>query len=100
MINTPAEIAGFIGISIVQVFGGSLILLAIAIVFVTAYLMWQFRATMQETYLVVFLEMAFLRLFMNDSSFNDVGVFGMLHNLLLIGSALVWAKLLTSSPGR
>lgn len=99
-LNSPGELAGFIGAGIVGATGGSIILLALVIIMIEALLLWKFKATMGEGYLFVFITLLFLRIFMNDSSFNDVGIFAMLHNLILFGSALIWAKLLTSGPDR
>lgn len=93
------ELAGLFGNGLVMFFGGSLVMLGISIVFITAFLLWRKNATIMEAYFIMNLELVFLRFGMNTTGFNDVGLFGLLHNLILLASSIVAAAVLAKRSG-
>lgn len=95
-LNTPQGWAGLIGEGIVSGVGNSMILLALFVVGSIALIMWYRRATMSETYLVIFFVLGVLRVYAPGSGFGDVGMFALLHNLFLLASAFAFAKVITS----
>lgn len=99
-LTDAANLMELLGNGIILATGQSIIILAIVIVLFIAWVCWSLKTTMQETYLLVFVALGLLRLTANDASFNDVGIFALLHNLLIFGSALVWAKILTNPTER
>lgn len=94
--GTIGSFAGIIGQGINSATGNSILLLALIVVGGISLTMWYRRATMQETYLITFFALGVLRIYAQNSSFGDKGVFGFLHNLFLLASAFAFAKLITS----
>lgn len=98
--TTFQDFSGLIGRGITYGFGGSITLMALFVVGGIAFVMWFRRGTMQETYFFTFIALGLLRIYSDNSAFNDKGIFGMLHNLFLLASAFIWAKILTSGTNR
>ena len=96
VVNTANEFAQLLGAGFFAAVGNSLVILSLLLLITLAYIAWRQQLTMEETYFVAFIIFGFLRIFANDSQFNDVGTFGLLHNLLMIGSAIVWAIILAT----
>jgi hypothetical protein len=90
------EILNILGTGVVQTFGGSATLLGLIIVLIIAIFCWQRNQHMTTTYFLCFMGMTFLRIFVNDTTFSDAGLFGTLYNILLLVTAIVFAKILTS----
>lgn len=87
---TLGDFSGFLGLGIVQAFGGSLFLVGLGILMVIALFCWRYNVHITTSFFLAFIALSFLKMFFNDPGFSDIGLFGTLYNVMLFGMAVIF----------
>lgn len=99
--NEVQTLLGLFGNAFIQTTGGSALILGILLLLIIAYVAYRYNFHITTTYFFAFLIMTVLKVYFNDAiALNDIGLFGTLYNLMLLGLAIVLGSILISGWNR
>lgn len=98
--NTMSELGTFLGSGIIHAFGGSALILGLAILLAIGIICWRLNVHLTSAYFLSFIALTFLKEYLNTSTTTDIGLFGTLYNIMLFGMALVTVSIIHAQINR
>lgn len=94
---TLGEFSGFIGNGMVQALGGSSLFIGVAVLLAIAFMAWRLNLHITVTFGMAFIALSFLKTYFEDVGTSDIGIFGVLYNLMILGMALVFLMVINDT---
>lgn len=91
------DFAGFLGNGMIQALGGSSLLIGISVLFAIAIMAWRLNLHITVTFGMAFIALSVLKMYFEDVGTSDIGIFGVLYNLMILGMALVLLMVINDS---